>query len=44
MVNIVRINGDHWRDVNPFAYHMTKLRNFIKGENRDFFYFGVHFT
>ena len=36
MVNTVRINADHGRDLNPLADHMTTLRNFAKGENRDF--------
>ena len=35
---------DHGRDFNPLADHMTKLRNFTKGENRDFsaFRFSLH--
>ena len=35
MVNTVRANAEH--DFNPFADHMTKLQNFTKDENRDFF-------
>ena len=44
MVNTVRVNADHGRDFNPLADHMTKLRNFTKGENRDFaaFRFSLH--
>ena len=36
MVNTVRFNADHDRHFSPLADHMTKLRNFTKGENRDF--------
>ena len=36
MVNTVRVNADHRHDFNPLADHMTKLRNFTKGENHDF--------
>ena len=44
MVNTVRVIADHGRDFNPLADHMTKLRNFTKGENRDFsaFRFSLH--
>ena len=44
MVNTVRVNADHGRDFNPFADQMTKIRNFTKGENRDFsaFLFSFH--
>ena len=44
MVNIVRLKADHGRDFNPFADHMTKLRNFTHGDNRDFsaFRFSLH--
>ena len=36
MVTTVCVNADHGRD-HPLANHMTKLRNFTKEENRDFF-------
>ena len=36
MVNTVRVNAYHGSDINPLVDNMTKLRNFIKGENRDF--------
>ena len=36
MVNTVRVNADLGHDFNPLTDHMTKLRNFSKGENRDF--------
>ena len=36
MVNTVRFNADHDHHFSPLADHMTKLRNFTKGENRDF--------
>ena len=36
MVNTVRVNADYGRDVNLLSDHMTKIRNFIKGEHRDF--------
>ena len=36
MVNTMRVNADHGRDFNPLADHMTKLKNFTKGENHDF--------
>ena len=39
MVNTVWVNADHGRDFNPLADHMTKLRNFIKEENQDFYAF-----
>ena len=44
MVNTVWVSADHGRDFNPLADHMTKLRNFTKGENRDFstFQFSLH--
>ena len=44
MVSTVRVNADHGRDFNPLADHMTKIRNFTKGENRDFsaFRFSLH--
>ena len=35
MVNTVRVNADHGHDFHSLADHMTKLRNFTKGENRD---------
>ena len=43
MVNTVH-NADHGRDFHPLADHMTKLRNFTKGENSDFsaFRFSLH--
>ena len=44
MVNVVRVNADHERDFSPLGDHMTELRNFTKGENRDFssFRFSLH--
>ena len=44
MVNKVRVIADHGNDFNPLADHMTKLKNFTKGENRDFsaFRFSLH--
>ena len=36
MVNTLRVKADHGRDLHLLADHMTKLRNFTKGENRDF--------
>ena len=44
MVSTVCVNADHRRDSNPFADHITTLRNFIKGENHDFsaFRFSLH--
>ena len=44
MVNIVHVNADYGRDFHPLADHMTKLRNFSKGENYDFlaFQFSLH--
>ena len=27
MVNTLRVNADHGRDLHPLADHMTKLRN-----------------
>ena len=39
MVNAVRVNADHGRDFHPLADHLTKLRNFTMGENRDFLAF-----
>ena len=36
MVNTVWVNADHGRDFHPSADHMTKLKKFIKEENRDF--------
>ena len=38
MVNTVWVNADHGRDLHHLADHMTKLRNFIKGEIREFIY------
>ena len=36
MVNTVRVNANHGRDFHrdshPLADHMTKIRNFVKGE------------
>ena len=32
MVNIVRVNAEHGRDIRPLAHHRTKLRKFNKGE------------
>ena len=45
MVNTVRISANHGRDFNPLTDHMTKLRNFTKGENREFsaFRFSLNF-
>ena len=31
--NTVRVDADHVRDFIPLANHMTKLKNFTKGEN-----------
>ena len=44
MVSTMRVNADHGRDFNPLADHMTKLKNFTKGKNRDFsaFRFSLH--
>ena len=37
--------ADHERDFHSLADHMTKLRNFTKDENRDFFqHFYFYFT
>ena len=36
MINAVWVNADHGRDLHRLANHRTKLRNFTKGENRDF--------
>ena len=36
MVNSVRANAVHWRDLHSLADHMTKLRHFTKGEMREF--------
>ena len=36
MVNTMRVNADHGRDFYPLADYMTKLRNFTKGEIREF--------
>ena len=36
MVNTVQVNADHGSDLNPLAGHMTKLRNFTKGEICEF--------
>ena len=44
MVNTVQVNDDHGRDFYPLADHMTKIRYFTKGENRDFQQFDFHFT
>ena len=44
MVNTVRVNVYHGLDFNPLADHMTKLRNFTKGESHDFQHFDFHFT
>ena len=37
MVNTLWVNADHGRERHPLADHMTKLRNFTKEQNRDFF-------
>ena len=37
MVNTVLVNADHGCDLHPLADHKTKLRNFTKEENCDFF-------
>ena len=44
MINTVRVNADRVRDFHLLVDHMTKLRNFTKGENRDFlaFKFSLH--
>ena len=44
MVNTMWVNADHGCDFNPLADHMAKLRNFTKGEIRDFsaFKFPLH--
>ena len=44
MANTVRVNADHRCDLHPLADHMTKLRNFTKGEIREFsaFQFSLH--
>ena len=44
MVNTVRVNANHGRDFNPLADHMTKLRNFNKGEIVIFQHFDFQFT
>ena len=36
MVNTVWVNADHGCDFHPLDDHMTKLRNFTKGENLNF--------
>ena len=36
MVNTVWVNTDHGCNFHSLANHMTKLRNFTRGENRDF--------
>ena len=36
MVNILRINPNHGRDFHPLADQLTKVRNFKKGEIREF--------
>ena len=36
MANTLRVNADHGRDFHPLVDHVTKLRNFIKGEIREF--------
>ena len=36
MVSTLWVKADHGRDLQPLADHVTKLRNFTKGENRDF--------
>ena len=41
MVNIVRVTADHGRDFYPLADHMTKLRDFTKGEIREFLAFPI---
>ena len=44
MVNTVRVNAYHGCEFHPLADHMTKLRNFTKGEIREFsvFPFSLH--
>ena len=39
-----RVSVGHGRDFRPLANHMTKLRDYTKGENRDFsaFRFSLH--
>ena len=32
MRNTVRVNADNERDFHPLADHMTKLKNFTKGD------------
>ena len=46
MANTVRVNADHGRDFHPLADHRTKLRNFTKGEIREFsaFPFSLYLT
>ena len=39
MANVVQVNADHGRNFNPLSNHMIKLKNFTKGENRDFLAF-----
>ena len=36
MVNSVKVNADHGRDLHLLADHTTKLRNFTTEYNRDF--------
>ena len=36
MINTLRLNTDYGSDFHPLADHMTKLRNFTKGEIREF--------
>ena len=36
MVNTVWVNADHGHDLHSLADHTTKLKNFIKEQNRDF--------
>ena len=43
MVDIVRVNADYGRDFHHLTDHMTKLRNFTRGEIRELSAFPFHF-
>ena len=37
MVNTLCVGADHGPDFHPLANHMTKFKNFTKGEIHEFF-------
>ena len=41
MENTVRVNADLGHDSNPLTDHMTKFRNFSKGEHLEFSTFRI---